>query len=183
MNKPIVIIAIAAVLFLSKSKPKSMPKPTTLTQTQFIQSIAPMVKAEAAKIKVPYLAMIAQIILETNWGKSGLWAKYYNPGGIKAVAGQPFIELLTQEDADPTKNDGKTKTVKQKFARYKTPAEGIAAYGRILTNRYFKQYAGKTNDPKQYIALLQSGKPKYASDDKYAAKVATVIDRLQSMAV
>ena len=183
MKKATILIAVAALFFLSKSKPKTMAKPTTQTQTDFIKSIAPLVKAEAQKINVPYLAMQAQIILETNWGKSGLWFKYFNPGGIKAVAGQPFVELLTQEDADPTKNDGKTKTVKQKFARYKTPAEGIAAYGRILTNRYFKQYAGKTNDPKQYIALLQSGKPKYATDDKYAAKVATVIDRLQSMAV
>lgn len=184
-TKIILIVAIVAVLAIGTKKTVTVIKKNmkTADKKSFILSIAPLIKAEAAKINVPYLAMLGQFALETRYGNSSLWLKYNNPAGIKAVKGQKFIAIKTQEDADLKKNDGRTITVYQNFAVYTSPAEGVAAYGRILTNKYFKQYAGKTADPIKYIAYLQSGKPKYATDDNYVTKVSSTINEIKTLLV
>lgn len=176
-------ISIALFLFAALFKTKKVVKKMLNDQTKkdFINKITPHVKVISAKIGVPYKFIVAQICLETRYGLSSLFAKYNNVGGVKAVGSQKFVVLPTQEDANPGVNDGKTKTVYQKFAVYPTLEAGLNAHSKILTNRYFSQYQNKTNDPVQYAKLLQSKAPKYATDDNYVQKIDSTIKDINNL--
>jgi flagellum-specific peptidoglycan hydrolase FlgJ len=122
-------------------------------------------------IGVPYKFIIAQICLETGYGKSSLASKYFNFGGIKAVGSQPKVDLLTTE----CKN-GVCSKVMQPFAIYPNAEAGLKAQSKIYENRYFKQYLNKTKDPLVYANLLQSGATKYATDPNYVKKIQNILN-------
>jgi len=176
-NKILITGGLIALVFLFKPKKKK----TTMNKKAFIDKIFPLAKQIGAKIGVPPLFIMAQIALETRYGNSTLFSKYNNVGGIKAVGTQKFVVLPTKEDLTPGVNDGKTKTVYQKFAVYPTLLAGMEAHAKVLTNRYFKQYANKTNDPIQYANLLQSKQPKYATDDFYTTKIANQVKEINKL--
>lgn len=175
-NTPLILIGVAALILFTQSD-KEKPKTTTSVKSptvdpqQFLKQIKPYAIALSNKIGVPYLFIMAQIALETGFGKSSLFTKYFNVGGIKAVKGQRSVELPTYEYIK-----GKKVRVLAKFAVYDNLAAGLVGYSGILRNRYFKKYTFKTKDAKQYVAMLQSGKPKYATDINYVPKIHKLID-------
>lgn len=172
------LAGFAFVLFLARKPITRKVKKVLSDQDKksFIQSIAPAAKAIGTRIGVPPAFIVAQIALETRFGASTLWTRYNNPGGIKAVGSQRSIELDTMEC-----KAGKCSKVKQKFAVYSTPAEGLEAYSKVLTNRYFKKYAGKTTDPLKYAELLQSGTPKYATALNYVPTIKTFLSEVKRL--
>lgn len=176
-NKILIGASLIALLFLLKPKKKKM----SINKKSFVEKIYPLAKQIGVKIGVPPLFIMAQIALETRYGNSTLFSKYNNVGGIKAVKGQKFVTLPTKEDLNPGINDGKTKTVYQNFAVYPTLLAGMEAHAKVLTNRYFKQHANKTNDPVQYAVLLQSKQPKYATDDLYTTKIANQVKEINKL--
>ena len=170
-----IILGLILLGYLFKKGKKKMDQiKSNLTRSEFINLIKPAAIQIGFQIGVPYEFIIAQIALETNFGKSILFRKYFNPGGIKAVKNQDFVEFDTFEYFD-----GKKVKIKQKFAKYKNLVDGLIGYSKILTNRYFKKYTNKTNDPKIYVDLLQSGSPKYATDINYKSKIKTLIDNIK----
>lgn len=171
----LILLAAGAVFLLSQDKTKPAPKTAgkKYTKPEFIALVTPYAKAIGAKIGVPYKFIIAQICLETNFGNSSLFQKYFNVGGVKAVKGEKFVLLPTYEYIK-----GEKVRVPQKFAVYDNLNAGIVGYAKILLNKYFKKYAHKTTDAKKYAALLQSGKPKYATDINYVSKIHKLIDTL-----
>lgn len=173
-----ILIGVAAVIYLISSKPSTpslAPKSTgkKYTKAEFINLILPYAKAVGKKIGVPYQFIVAQISLETRFGNSSLFQKYFNVGGVKAVKGQKFISLPTVEYVKGVKIN-----VNQNFAVYDNLAAGIVGYAGILQNKYFKKYLNKTTNPKTYVSLLQSGKPKYATDINYVPKMHKLIDAI-----
>jgi flagellum-specific peptidoglycan hydrolase FlgJ len=72
--------AIFTLLLLTKKKIKQSTKKIVFTTAQidFIKYLTPYAKAIGEKIGVPYIFLISQIILETNYGKSSLFKKYFN---------------------------------------------------------------------------------------------------------
>lgn len=145
----------------------------TDTQKKFINSILPSAKVIEQKIGVPYQFIISQIILETNWGKSSLTTKYFNYGGIKAIAGLPSVRLLTTECVN-----GVCSKVYQNFAVFPNATEGLMYQAKIYSNKYFKKYLNKTTNPYEYVKLLQSGPVKYATSPTYVQVVSKIIDRV-----
>ena len=175
-EKAIKISGIALLVILLLTTKKAIKKVMNdQVKRDFINKITAHAKPLGAKIGVPWQFIVAQVALETRYGQSTLFSKYNNVGGVKAVGNQKFVSLPTKEDADPTKNDGRTITVYQKFAVYPTLSDGLVAHAKVLTNRYFKQYQNKTSDPVQYARLLQSGAPKYATDDLYINKISNTL--------
>jgi flagellum-specific peptidoglycan hydrolase FlgJ len=159
------------LIILSKKKVKKIVM--NLTNKQFIDSIIPYaIKIEKA-IGVPYKFIVAQICLETGFGKSSLSKLYNNYGGIKAVGTQPKVSLLTTEC-----KKGVCEKVYQNFAVYPTIDEGMIAQSKIYQNRYFKQYLNKTTNPIEYATLLQSGTIKYATDPNYVSKISKIINSI-----
>ena len=171
------IFVLAAILLRKPIVKKVKNKLTTIQKKAFITLILPTVTKLSANIGVPLDFMIAQLCLETGYGASQLFKKYFNPGGIKAVKGQKFVSLLTTE-CDKNKV---CKEKPQKFAVYQNIETGLIAHSKILTNRYFKKYANKTTDPKKYVELLQSGSPKYATATNYVKRITSLIDEVKSL--
>jgi flagellum-specific peptidoglycan hydrolase FlgJ len=174
-----ILVTLTGIILISYLKRKPIIKKaknvmTNLKRKQFIESLTPAVKQLAVKIGVPYKFMLAQISLETGYGTSQLFSKHFNVGGEKAVKNQPFVSYLTTE----CNKNGVCTKIYQNFAKYNNLAEGLTAYGKILTNRYFKKYANKTQDAKEYAVLLQSGAPKYATDPNYVKKIHSIIDTI-----
>jgi flagellar protein FlgJ len=196
-NKNILFIAAAlTALFIFKKdkvnpEQKKTVKPANLTPLQFFNKIKPYSQSLSKKIGVPYLFIMAQIALETGFGKSSLFYKFWNVGGIKAKKGQKFVELMTWEyvkDRNKYPNRDKSKDkfisksnlwkirVPQNFAIYDNLPAGLVAYSAILQNKYFKKHTFKTTDAKKYARLIQSGRPKYATDINYISKIDKLID-------
>jgi flagellum-specific peptidoglycan hydrolase FlgJ len=172
--KKILFSAGLIALYILYTKRKKMPTATpTKNKSEFIQLITPSAKAIEEKIGVPYKFIIAQICLETNFGKSSLTKNYYNFGGIKAVKGQPFVSLLTTECIK-----GVCSKVYQNFAIFNSVIDGLTAQAKIYQNKYFKKYLNKTSDPLKYAQLIQSGTPKYATDPNYVSKIEKILKTL-----
>lgn len=146
------------------------------TQKNFVKKIKPFAYSIGNKIGVPPLFILAQICLESGYGKSSLTSKYNNFGGIKARPGEPFISLLTTE----CKGNICSK-VYQNFRKFDTVTQGLEAQSKIYQNRNFKQYLNKTTDPIQYASLLQSGKLKYATAPNYVNIIKNVLETIKDL--
>jgi mannosyl-glycoprotein endo-beta-N-acetylglucosaminidase len=161
--------------FLIKNKKTNLIKSKILTQKQidFINLILPSAKVIEKKIGVPYQFIVAQLCLESGYGKSSLTSKYFNFGGIKQLKNKPYVSLLTTE----CKN-GVCKKVYQNFAIFKDATEGLTVQAEIYANRNFKKYLNKTSNPYEYVKLLQSGTIKYATSPNYVKDVSNVITKI-----
>jgi flagellum-specific peptidoglycan hydrolase FlgJ len=181
-NKYIIATIIGFFIFLKWKQKKQpdiiLPTLPLNTNNDYRKNFVDLIKQDCIdigkKIGVPYKFMIAQLILETGWGQSSLFTKYNNIGGIKAVAGQKFITLPTNEYIN-----GKNVRLNQNFAVYDTKKEGIEAYEKVLQNKYFSKYLNKTNDPLEYATLLQSGPVKYATSPIYVKSIKDVLKSIE----
>jgi mannosyl-glycoprotein endo-beta-N-acetylglucosaminidase len=170
-------ITIGATLFflylLFKKKNYNTNMSLTSTQQKFINTILPASKVIQKNIGVPYQFIIAQICIESNFGKSSLTSKYFNYGGIKAIAGLPSVKLLTTECIN-----GVCSKVYQNFAVFPNPTEGLMYQTKIYSNKYFKKYLNITTDPYEYVKLLQSGTIKYATSPTYVQTISKMLDKI-----
>lgn len=164
------------ILLLSFIKKPVKKFISRMQKDEFIKFIYPYAVEIGASIGVPGRFIVAQICLETNYGRSELFSKYYNVGGIKAAKNQNFVVYPTYEYI----NGVKTK-INAKFAVYPDLKSGLIAYGKILTNKYFKKYTFKTTDPVKYAELLQSGAPKYATDINYVSKISKLVNDINKI--
>lgn len=175
-SKILVGVVLFGILIFRPVKKKVKKIMTDQDKKKFIDQVSPYLQQISKQIGVPYKFLLAQTALETGWGKSELFSKHFNPGGIKAVKGQPFVEYPTTEYVN-----GKKVIIKAKFAKYPTILAGLMAHTKILTNRYFKQYQNKTTDPVKYAVLLNSGPVKYATDINYASKIKNLVDQFPAL--
>ena len=175
-SKILIGVILFGILIFRPVKKKVKKIMTDQDKKKFIDQVSPYLQQISKQIGVPYKFLLAQTALETGFGKSELFSKHYNPGGIKAVKGQAFVEYPTTEYVN-----GKKVIIKAKFAKYPTILAGLMAHTKILTNRYFKQYQNKTTDPVKYAVLLNSGPVKYATDINYANKIKSLVDQFPAL--
>ena len=168
-----IALLVLGLLYITKKTGKKIMQ--KFNAKSFIDFITPDLITIGNKIGVPYKFLVAQVCLETGFGKSSLFTKYYNVGGIKAIKDQAFVSLPTYEYIN-----GKKVRLLQNFAKYPDLKTGLEGYAKIFQNRYFRQYLNKTTDPKAYANLLQSGKIKYATDIAYTGKIHKIIDNYLS---
>ena len=130
------------------------------------------------KYGTPYEAVLAQGILESGYGRSGLTKNANNFFGIKAGSGWSgeVVFLETQEEYTP----GTTTTITDGFRKYPTIEEGWLGYGEFITNNSRYQEALKyPGDPRQYIVEIK--KAGYATDSAYVEKVTKLIDQIEQV--
>jgi flagellum-specific peptidoglycan hydrolase FlgJ len=147
---------------------------------------------------------MAQMALETGWGKSELFHKHNNVGGIRSFkpATEAHENYWTWEhvlpsdlvkwdkyERDKAKDErlpnGKVKIrVKLPFRSFPSMVEGLQYYlNNVLLNRYFKNYISEANgDPNKYAELLQSKKygATYATDSNYIPKIKSLIKEFKA---
>ena len=114
--------------------------------------------------------MIAQSILESNWGRSELSQEYNNYFGIKAVKKDQGVVFETEEYVE-----GQSGRYMENFKKYSSKKESFEHYAKLLTTakRYEKVKTAK--DYKEAAKYIKEGG--YATDPSYAEKIISVIER------
>ena len=159
------------------SKPAAGPQKDntgmTAEQSAFIERVGKLAQAGQAKHGVLASLTIAQAILESGWGKSGLTKKANALFGIKAGKswGGPKVNSKTFEYYD---GETRTDTV-DAFRAYGSWEASIADHGAFL--RGLSRYAaviGETDYKKACAAIHKAG---YATEPEYAKKLIQIIER------
>lgn len=105
-------------------------------QNEFMKMAVPSAQICERQTLVPASVTIAQAILESGWGKTGLATEYNNYFGIKAnqsqIADKDYCEFKTAEY-----ENGARVLVMADFAQYATPTESFLAHGQLLSNTHY----------------------------------------------
>ncbi|WP_434785671.1 glucosaminidase domain-containing protein [Bacillus velezensis] len=135
----------------------------------FIESIAKDAQRAGKEGSILPSVIIAQAILESNWGRSGLTDKAKNLFGIKGIGSNGSVSMKTGEHFN-----GKDVVITDAFRAYKSFYDSIkdlvSLYNRL--DRY-KAVRGEKDYKKACRAIKAGG---YATDPKYADKLISVIE-------
>ncbi|GAB6988053.1 glycoside hydrolase family 73 protein [Paenibacillus pini] len=144
-----------------------------MNPNEFITAIAPHAIQDMQKCGIPASLTIAQAILESNWGKSGLTAQANNLFGIKGTGTIGSVDMPTTEYVQ-----GKATKVTASFRKYRNWAESITDHSNLLLK-------GTKDQPNRYHGVLHANyraaaeavwKGGYATDPKYPAKLISIIE-------
>ena len=115
--------------------------------------------------------IIAQAILESDWGKSILASKYHNYFGLKCGTKWTgkSVNLKTQEEYKA----GVFTTIKDNFRVYDSMEDGIKGYFDFIQLTRYKNLKGIT-DPKTYVTTIKNDG--YATDSNYVSKIMNIIN-------
>jgi stage II sporulation protein P len=147
------------------------PIQANITQQQFIDMVAPGAINAHKKYKIFASITIAQAILESSWGHSGLTRKANNMFGVKAFnwTGGSIVMNTNEEYG------GVTVTVPAAFRVYTTPSDSIEDHTKfLLENSTYHQHGvfeAKTYE-QQAEALKSAG---YATESNYPSLLVTLI--------
>lgn len=126
-------------------------------------------KASESKYGIPAAVTMAQFALESGNGVH-MPAGSNNPFGIKAKAGQPYVEAQTNEFIN-----GKMERVTQRFAKFDSLADAFDSHAKLLaTASPYAAARTHENDPKAFANALTGV---YATDPQYGAKLNAIMAR------
>lgn len=174
---------------LSKAQPvvSTLGKKASISETQenFVMMLKPHAEKAAAELQINPDVLIAQVALETGWGKHVIHDKQgansFNLFNIKAT-GQwqgNKVNVSTVEY-----RDGIAASEKSDFRKYNDYAESFSDYVRLLKNNPRYQHALKAGENSAaYAEALQSAG--YATDPEYAQKIKRLLnsDAIKSLDV
>lgn len=119
-----------------------------------------------SKWKIPASIQLAQWAEESGWGKH--MSAPYNYWGMKALPGQTYATVLTQEVYK-----GVEVTVKAAFRSFDTMAQSFDAHAKLLaTAGVYAPARAKLPDVVGFASALTGV---YATDPHYGAKLVSVI--------
>lgn len=139
-------------------------RPLSKRQQQFIAELGPTARKIAQEHDLYASVLIAQAILESNWGQSDLAGKHHNLFGIKGqYQGQgvlmPTTECLNGHDCQVTAS----------FRKYPSVKESLQDYATVLDQPIYA-LAHKQKCSRYQDATLAIGKV-YATDPDYHGKL------------
>lgn len=147
----------------------------TPSEVKFISSVLPGALASYKKYKIYPSVTLAQAILESGWGKSGLTKKGNNLFGIKSSSAWKG-ESINMRTAEYTKSNAKY-YINANFRKYPTLADSIIDHAKFLNenSRYANHgvFVAK-NSSQQAFALQRAG---YATSPIYAVQLISLIKR------
>lgn len=138
------------------------------TGNAFIDSIGAGAVQSMRDTGVPASVTIAQAILESGWGKSGLSKDHFNFFGIKGKGTAGSANLTTDEFMN-----GKWIKVKADFRKYNSAAESLTDHANLLAKGkpYTKAMSHK-DDPNQFAHDLTGV---YATAPNYGDKLVEIM--------
>lgn len=171
-----IIIVLSAILIIGNnvtSNKKSGPVVPSESEKAFIEAMAPVAQESYKEHGVLPSITLAQGIIESAWGKSGLTVQGNNLFGIKADISWtgPVIEMNTQEFVN-----GQYITVVARWRVYDRWEDSILDHGKFLKENIRYEQAGVFNSKnykEQAEALLRAG---YATDPNYSNKLCSMIE-------
>lgn len=146
----------------------------SMTQAQFIAAAAALAQRTQREYGVPASVTIAQAILESGWGKSGLTANDRNFFGMKCFTqGSIAIgcRVYRTHECNP---DGTCYPIDASFRVYASALDSFRDHGRLLSmsSRYAAAFA-YTKNPDQFIVEVHKGG--YATSPTYATNIQNVM--------
>ncbi len=155
----------------------------SMSTSQFIAKMGPIAQQDYHNTGILASVTLAQAILESGWGKSGLTQVSNNLFGIKASTSKStwknstwtgqYVTVKTKEEYS-----GKVVTITARFRKYSSVADSIAdhsAYLRYSKNGSKYRYAGITST-KSYMTQLRIIKNGgYATSSNYVSQLASII--------
>lgn len=124
-----------------------------MTNQDFIKMIGNAAAKQYSKYKILPSLTIAQAVLESAWGKSGLAIDCHNYFGMKWVegCGCDYKAYSTKEQ----RSNGSYYTIVAKFRKYKNVEDGIKGYYEFLKYPRYKNLIGVT-DYKKACELIRA---------------------------
>lgn len=143
--------------------------------TEFVKAFTPSVEYHSQRLGLSPNLMLAQIALETGWGKS---APGFNYGGQK-VGSDYKGKTQTFNTKEYINGMGMKSITGEKFRAYNSPAEGIKGFFD-----FFKSYGRYKpvfgiSDPYKAADMMQ--KVGYATDPKYAKKLKEIVKTVEKI--
>lgn len=137
----------------------------------FIQKVAEKVSKYAPLYGIcVHSPIIAQAIIESGWGKSGLASKYHNYFGLKCGSSWKggSVNMATREEYKP----GVVTNIRDNFRTYEDFDAGIRGYFEFINTSRYKNLKG-VKSPEEYVRRLKADG--YATSSKYVDNVMRVI--------
>jgi flagellar protein FlgJ len=146
------------------------------TQENFVMMLKPHAEKAAAELQINPDVLIAQVALETGWGKHVIHDKQggnsFNLFNIKAGSQWQGdkVNVATLEY-----RDGIAANEKADFRKYTDYADSFSDYVRLMKNNSrYEQVLQKGGDSAAYAEALQSAG--YATDPEYAQKIKRLLN-------
>ena len=142
-----------------------------MTNNEFIEQIAKYVSKYAYVYGIEvHSPIIAQAILESDWGESELARKYHNYFGLKC--GNSWkgksVNMATKEEY----NVGTLTNIRDNFRVYDSMEAGIKGYFNFINTSRYANLRG-VKDPEEYIKRIKFDG--YATSSKYVDNIMRVI--------
>ncbi len=118
---------------------------------------------------VPASISLGQAGLESSFGKH-MPPGSFNPFGIKARAGEPYVLARTREET----RDGRSYYVNARFRKFTSYDEAFDEHAKLLEHGRRYARARSATTVSDYADALQGT---YATDTRYASKLKSVISR------
>jgi uncharacterized protein YraI len=147
-----------------------------LTNAQFIAASVAPAQQGYREFNVPASVTIAQAILESGWGRSGLAHNDLNYFGIKCFDGSPGpigtgCHTYNTSECTPT-----CYATEASFRTYASVTDSFRDHGRFLTtNSRYRPAFGYSHDADQF--LYQIWKAGYATSPTYVANVSSLMQQ------
>ena len=141
----------------------------------FVRKYVKMAVETNKKYGTPYETVLAQGVIESGYGKSGLTVKANNFHGIKAGGNWSgeVIDMETEEEYA----SGRT-TIVDGFRKYPTVEAGWLGYGEFITsNSRYSEALKYPGDPRKYLQEIKNAG--YATDSQYVSTVTEYIDKIE----
>lgn len=139
-------------------------------QKIFCDKIYNALKAQAPTYNMAcYSAIIGQAIIESNWGKSELSAKYNNYFGMKCGSSWKgkSVNMSTHEEYN-----GNNVIIRDNFRVYDSLEDGVKGYLEFTNTQRYSNLKG-VKDPLTYLTLIKNDG--YATSSTYVDTVMTII--------
>lgn len=140
-----------------------------MSNQSFINSLKDGAIDTMKKYGVLASVTIAQAILESGWGQSGLTINANNLFGIKATGNEPYVLMNTAEYIN-----GERITINAKFRKYNSLAESIEDHGKFLTQNSRYNNILWVKDYRIVCRLIQQDG--YATDPNYSRLLISIIE-------
>ena len=139
-------------------------QPLSKSEQDFINLIAHEAQKIAQEHDLFASVMIAQAILESDWGRSDLARTYYNLLGIKGAYHGQSTTMPTQEH-----RMGRDLTEQHAFRKYPSIRESLQDYAMVLDQEIYEQVHKRHCF--DYQSATRELNQKYATDPRYHEKL------------
>jgi uncharacterized protein YraI len=141
-----------------------------LSHSQFITWAAGFARQSKAKYRVPASVTIAQAILESGWGRSGLSKMDHNYFGIKCFGSPGPIAIGCRSYRTSECVGRKCYRTSAQFRVYRNAADSFLDHGRFLVvNPRYRKAFSYVNNPDQFAREIH--KAGYATSPTYATSL------------